>query len=343
MKRFFVFLLLTCLFNSAFSQEKSVNLKGKILNNDFYSDITLENILLETEIATANLNENNEFEFIIEIENADYYSLKLDDYTSVILIIAPGENIYVEFDINDVENPIVTGSTASELYYNTNAEMKVFDQKISDYTLTIENEKKEYYKKQIEANLNSLTSLILINNLTVDEYPETFKLLVEGVNDYYAINPYAKKFIDDYNSISNTAIGAEAPEINLPDEDGKYIKLSSLRGNYVLVDFWASWCKPCRMESPYIVTSYDTYHKKGFEIYSVSLDQTAESWSAAIIADDLDKWTHVSDLKYWNCEAAGPYGVSSIPANFLLDKDGKIIAKDLRGEELEAKLKEIFD
>ena len=137
------------------------------------------------------------------------------------------------------------------------------------------------------------------------------------------------------------SIGQEAPEIDLPAPDGKQMKLSSLRGNYVLLDFWASWCGPCRQENPNLVLNYSKYKNKGFKIFQVSLDQTAEAWNKAIKADKLN-WNHVSDLQYWNCAAAQRYGVQSIPSNFLLDPEGKIIATDLRGDQLGSELSKIY-
>jgi peroxiredoxin len=134
----------------------------------------------------------------------------------------------------------------------------------------------------------------------------------------------------------------EAPEIDLPSPQGKNIKLSSLKGKYVLLDFWASWCKPCRMENPNVVTNFNKYKSKGFTIYQVSLDQTKEAWISGIKEDNLGQWSHVSDLKFWDCAPAKVYGVQGIPANFLLDPEGKIVATNLRGDDLGAKLKEIY-
>jgi len=143
-------------------------------------------------------------------------------------------------------------------------------------------------------------------------------------------------------SNNRVGVGAQAPEIELPTPEGDTISLSSLKGRYVLVDFWASWCRPCRVENPHLVDVYEKYHNRGFEIFQVSLDKRSSAWTEAIEKDQLN-WIHVSDLKYWNSAPAKLYQVQSIPANFLLDKQGKIIAKNLRGEQLEAELSKIFD
>ena len=128
----------------------------------------------------------------------------------------------------------------------------------------------------------------------------------------------------------------------LPDPSGKTTKLSDLRGKYVLIDFWAAWCKPCRQENPNVVRLFNQYNSKGFEVFGVSLDRSREDWVKAI-ADDQLNWTQVSDLQYFNSAAAVLYQIQAIPATYLVDPDGKIIAKDLRGPSLEAKLAELFD
>lgn len=135
--------------------------------------------------------------------------------------------------------------------------------------------------------------------------------------------------------------GSTAPDITLPDPDGNSTTLSSYRGQIVLLDFWAAWCGPCRRENPTLVAAYKKYHDKGFEIFQVSLDKTKEAWVGAIKQDGLN-WIHVSDLKYWSSPVARQYGIESIPANFLLDKEGKIIGRNLRGPALDQELAKLF-
>lgn len=162
-----------------------------------------------------------------------------------------------------------------------------------------------------------------------------------SVKAFSESSKYTAEMQKRYEVEKQLAIGAVAPEINLKQPDGTTKALSSLRGKVVLVDFWASWCGPCRRENPFNRTLYRRFKDKGFEIFGVSLDEDANRWKNAIAADSLT-WYHVSDLGGWKSAPAKQYRVSSIPATYLLDKEGRIIAKGLRGEQLQAKLEEIL-
>ncbi|MFO7257754.1 MAG: TlpA disulfide reductase family protein [Bacteroidota bacterium] len=189
----------------------------------------------------------------------------------------------------------------------------------------------------------SLGVINFLQNQSIDrdKYYNTYLHVAEKLKKEWPNSRHAREFIDMVEAMKITAIGQPAPEIALPNPDGEIVKLSSLRGNYVLVDFWAKWCGPCRAENPNIVRVYNKYKDHGFTVFGVSLDRNREDWLQAIKDDNLT-WTHVSDLKYWQSEAARTYNINAIPFSILLDPNGVIIAKNLRGAALEKKMAEIF-
>jgi peroxiredoxin len=142
--------------------------------------------------------------------------------------------------------------------------------------------------------------------------------------------------------LEHSWVGKSAPELSLPDVSGKMVSLASYKGKYLLVDFWASWCGPCRAENPNVVKAYSEFRSKNFAILGVSLDKERDAWQEAIRADHLD-WTHVSDLKFWSSKAVETFGFNGIPFNVLIDPQGKVIAESLRGDDLENKLKEVLN
>lgn len=175
-----------------------------------------------------------------------------------------------------------------------------------------------------------------------------FHMVANGMRAKYPYTEYVSYIENDITSIEaqfaqRNAPPSLAPDIRLNDVNGKELALSSLRGKVVLLDFWASWCMPCRQENPNVVKMYEKYKNKGFTVYSVSLDDNKDAWVQAIKADNLSWPNHVSDLKGWQSQGAALYNVTSIPATFLIDAEGNIIAQNLRGYELEQKLQEILD
>ena len=171
----------------------------------------------------------------------------------------------------------------------------------------------------------------------------TLRPLFDGLSPALKGSTAGKALAEKLSATAKTGIGSMAMDFTQNDTLGKPVSLSAFRGKYVLLDFWASWCGPCRAENPTVVSAYAKYHRKGFEIIGVSLDRPGDKdkWLKAIDADKLT-WTHVSDLQFWDNAVAKEYEVESIPQNFLIDPQGKIIAKGLRGDELQKKLGEIY-
>lgn len=263
----------------------------------------------------------------------------------------------------ELDNSVAKMDSLGEVFraYIDSANFQQVRSSLNEQSQKIMNNQREFTFRFIKNNLGSLSTMMalyqqiaprryvlnpetdlvyfqMVDSALMKNYPElaSVKALHRQVQD---IEQHIASRKAQANAI---VIGMEAPEITLPNPEGQMIALSSLRGKYVLVDFWASWCRPCRIENPNLVAAYNKYHESGFEIYQVSLDKTRDNWIKGIEDDNL-AWTQVSDLKFWQSEAAKTYKIQSIPANFLLDKEGKIIAKNLRGDALQAKLSELFD
>ncbi len=187
-----------------------------------------------------------------------------------------------------------------------------------------------------------LVALWATNFLPAEKEMASLVEIADRLSKARPTHPQVQQFVNNLQRLQGVNEGAMAPEINLATPAGPTLALSSLRGKYVLIDFWASWCGPCRRENPNVVKTYATYKDKGFEIFGVSLDQNREAWLKAIETDKL-VWKHVSDLQYWNSAGAQAYQVNSIPQTFLVDPTGRIIAKGLRGAALDNYLAKLFE
>lgn len=267
--------------------------------------------------------------------------------------------------MDSLKNVIVSGSKSDQDFLPIRKALMAFNAKLSG----LNQEARKYQAAKDSANVNIVISKM--NKLEEDLKNDTYRKFVKQhpaspvslyalsqVAGYYlnpeAIEPLFKSlapkvrnlragnaFADKIKVAKATLAGHIMPDFSQADTSGKLVSLSSLKGKYVLVDFWASWCVPCRAENPNLVKAFNIYKNKGFTILGVSLDKNKESWLKAIHVDGL-YWTQVSDLKYWDNDIAKKFNIRSIPQNILLDPAGKIIARNLRGDELNKTLTEIF-
>ena len=317
---------------------------------------------------TIQLTENNTFEEEVTVEEPGYYRLNFYNKQFVMLILED-DDIRVDVDGNARNGFVkISGSDAHELIneiqvaqqeFQQGDEIKrlneEFTQAMQQGNVELQEELQEEYvelqerfDQRLMDKMDSAGMTLAVIDLLAsgrmldkDKYFPYYDEKAKQFSKEMPENERVIAFNEQVDKMRVTAIGAVAPEIALPNPEGDTVKLSSLRGNYVLVDFWAKWCKPCRIENPNVVRMYNKYNDQGFEVYGVSLDRKKSDWLQAIEEDNLH-WTQVSDLKYWNSEAAQTYGVNAIPFAVLLDPEGKIIAKNLRGKQLEKKLEEIF-
>ncbi len=275
------------------------------------------------------------------------------------------ENITVAANKDSLRNTKVTGSTTNDLFNIYISEIERLNKEYTElnkrYNQAIRKGDREtadkakidveammdnmdvYAKNFISEHRNSIVAPFIYLNQFINKAPaEELDTITRIFPAELAESVYIKEINKIAEKKKKTAVGSMAPDFTMNDQEGKPVSLSSFRGKYLLIDFWASWCSPCRKENPNVVRTYKKYKDKGFEILGVSLDRDKKSWLKAIKEDQLS-WTHVSDLKYWQNEVAVLYGVQSIPHTVLLDKEGKIIARNLRGKALETKLAELLD
>ena len=313
---------------------------------------------------------NGQFSFSGDLEYPEIVYLYFgEENNKYMYFYLENSEISITAHIDSLRNAKITGSKSNDLYNTYLEGLSTFVSERRQLSLSLREAreaKNEALVSELQAGIQkSLSDMqdyqikfisdynnsVVAANLTyvLSTRIEDFNLLDSLYNNFLpgiSESKYYNRLKDRVEALRKVSIGQAAPDFTLNDTTGNPVTMSSLLkgNNYLFIDFWASWCAPCRAENPNVVDMYKKYHSKGFDILSVSFDREGEKdkWIQAIKDDNLN-WNHVSDLKYWDCEAGKLYVIKSIPASVLIDGKGVIIAKNLRGEELQNKLKELFE
>lgn len=376
MKKIYLLALIAISFVSCNQEPKGYKISG---TTDFEDGTRLILSLRDESNMTTGVKEidttvvlNGKFEIKGKVEDLDLYFLREEKTNQMISLILENANIEIQLHKDSIQTSVVKGTFQNDELIKFNKEFTNMQNSLQEFqtvnsekmqaaiqnndTVVSNQLKKEYFalRDKMEAfqgdyakkNNKSFVSVLIIKDLLNNPSvtPEEVSDMYNNLDAELKTNKHAKKIEEILENLSKLAIGKKAPDFSAKSPDGNEVSLKSSLGSKVtIIDFWASWCKPCRVENPNMVALYNEFKDSGLSIIGVSLDQEGklEEWKNAIAQDNLT-WYHLSNLKFWQDPIAELYNVKSIPAIFVLDANGIIVAKDIRGEELKNKVKELI-
>ncbi len=353
---FFSIFLISLLLACKHEVKKQFEVRGTIKNTNAKMVYLEETPLGSSEriiVDSSLVNGSGSFHLKAKTAEESLFNLFLkDEAYPFAFVINDAPDVMVTADAKTPNDYVVEGSPGRDSLKKTGAADSVLIT-VNDRGKSLLNQLKNYVRTFIKNSSDPITSVWALGTysqiFSMDDYQALLNGIVEKFPGHKGIAAI-KEMNDRQLALAKQKLepvqetnwlGKQAPELSLPDINGKEIKLSSYKGKYVLVDFWASWCLPCRRENPNVVQAFDKYKNKNFTIFGVSLDKEKEDWLQAIRKDKLS-WTQVSDLQEWSSAAVSTYGFTSIPFNVLIDPEGRIIAQGLTGTDLEKKLDEVL-